>query len=200
MSAVQLSPTAANIFALEETSSLSPVNGNASEGALGHINCPSSSSKPRARHSLLKEFNLASSSELTPRKRKLYERIRNKESALCKLKKKYKAKKLEYLCHADSDPLMENLSSSLSVEAARLLAAIIRNSRLKPRGRRWEFEDKVLALSLLKRSPKSYILLRTLLPLPSRRTLQSLLNTGHFKTGINAHVFGALQHSAENVW
>jgi hypothetical protein len=128
----------------------------------------------------------------------LYECIRNKESALCKLKKKYKAKKLEYLCHVDSDPLMENLSS-FTVEAARLLAAIIRNSRLKPRGRRWNFEDEVLALTLLKHSPKSYILLHTLFPLPSRRTLQSLLNTVHFKTSNNAHVFCALQHSLQKM-
>jgi hypothetical protein len=94
---------------------------------------------------------------------------------------------------------MEKLSSSLSVEAARLLAATVRNSRQKPKGRRWTFEDKVLALALMKRSPKSYILLQTLFPLPSRRTLQSLLNTVHFKTGINAHVFGALIHSVQKM-
>jgi hypothetical protein len=59
---------------------------------------------------------LASLSELTLRNAKLYERVQNKESG--KLKKKYKAKKLEKLCCVDSDPLMENLSSSLTVEAA----------------------------------------------------------------------------------
>jgi hypothetical protein len=32
---------------------------------------------------------------------------------------------------------MENISSSLTVEAARLLAATLRNSRHKPKGRRW---------------------------------------------------------------
>jgi hypothetical protein len=61
---------------------------------------------------------LASLSELTLRNAKLFEHVQNKESALCKLKKKYKAKKLEKLCCVDSDPLMENLSSSLTVEAA----------------------------------------------------------------------------------
>jgi hypothetical protein len=127
--ALQVSPTAANTFAVEETSfTPSSIKVNACDGELRHINCPSSSSKPTARHSLLKELNLASFSELTPRKRKLYECIRNKESVLCKLKKKYKAKKLKKLSSVDSDPLMENLSSSLSVEAARILAAIIRNS------------------------------------------------------------------------
>jgi hypothetical protein len=115
MSAVQPSPTAANTFPVEETSfPLSSVNINASDGELKHINHESSSSKPRARHSQLKELNSASLSELKLRKRKLYEHIWNKESALCKLKKKYKGKKLKKLCDVDSDPLMENLISSLS--------------------------------------------------------------------------------------
>jgi hypothetical protein len=100
----------------------------------------------------------------------------------------------------DSDPLMENLSSSFSVEAVRFLAAIFRNSKQRPQGRRWKFDDKVLALSLLKHSPKSYIILRTLLPLPSPQSFQSILNTVPFRTGINARVFHALQQSAENVW
>jgi hypothetical protein len=54
---------------------------------------------------------------------------------LCKLKKKYKAKNLmKKLCCMDSNPLMENLSFSLTVETARLLEAIVRNSRQKPKG------------------------------------------------------------------
>jgi hypothetical protein len=124
----------------------------------------------------------------------LYELIRNKESALCKLKKKYKEKKLKKLCDVDSDPLMENLSSSFCLETA-FLAAILRNSRQGPQSRRWNFEEKVLALSLLKRSPKSYILLLTLLPLPSTQSLQPILNTRSvpFRRGTPTV-------SAENVW
>jgi len=79
------------------------------------------------------------------------------------------------------------------------LAAIIRNSRCKPRGRRWNFEEKILALSLLKRSPKSYVLLRILFPLPSGSTLQFLPNTIPFTTGINTHVFDALRHSLQKM-
>jgi hypothetical protein len=90
MSAFQPSPAAANTFAGKEIPfPLSCVNIDASDGELRHINCQSSLSKPRARHSLLKEFNLASLLELPPRKRKLYEHIQNKDSTLCKLKKKY---------------------------------------------------------------------------------------------------------------
>jgi hypothetical protein len=124
-------------------------------------------------------------SDLTPRKRKLYQRIQGKESALCKLRKKYRSRKLEDLRHVGSDPLMQKISKSLNAEAVRLLAAIFRNSKHKPRGRRWNFEEKILALSLLKRSRKCYTLLRALFPLPSGRTLQSLLNTVQFRTGIN---------------
>jgi hypothetical protein len=156
MSAIQPSPSAASTFAVKETSfPLSSKNAKASDGELGHISRQSSSSKSRARHSLLKELNLASLSKLTPRKRKLYEHIRNKESALCKLRKKRKREKMKKLCDVDSDPLKQSLSSSFSLQAPRFLAAIFRNSRQKPWCRRWNFEDKVLALSLLKCSPKS---------------------------------------------
>jgi len=79
------------------------------------------------------------------------------------------------------------------------LATIFRNSRYKPRGRGWNFEEKFLALSLLKGSPKCYTLLHTLFPLPSGHTLQSLLNTVHFRTGINTHVFYALCHSMQKM-
>jgi hypothetical protein len=157
MSALQPSPAAAaNTFPVKETYfPLSSVNVNASDGELGHVNHQSSSSKPRARHSLLKELNLASCSELTPRKRKLYDHIWNKERALLKLRKKYKGKKMEKLCDVDSDPLMQGLSS-FSVEAARFLAGVFRNSRQKLQGKRWTSEDKVLALSLLKHNLRSY--------------------------------------------
>jgi hypothetical protein len=73
MSAVHLSPTAANTFAVKENSfSVSSVNINSSDGQLGHISLHSSSPKARASHSLLKELNLALLSKLTPRRRKLY--------------------------------------------------------------------------------------------------------------------------------
>jgi hypothetical protein len=72
---------------------------------------------------------LASILELTLRKRKLDECTWNKENVLCKLKKKFKAKKLKKLCCVVNDPVMENLSSSSTVVAARLLAAIIRNRK-----------------------------------------------------------------------
>jgi hypothetical protein len=59
------SPATASTFAVKETSfPLSSESIKASDGELGYIKRQSSSSKPRARRSLLKELNLASLSEL----------------------------------------------------------------------------------------------------------------------------------------
>jgi hypothetical protein len=131
--------------------------------------------------------------ELTPRKKKLYDRIRTREGALCKLRKKYKTKNMEEVCHLERNPLIRTLSSSLNVHTKVLLSSFSRNIKHKPKGRRWSLEDKLLAISLLKHSPKCYTFLHSLLPLPSRQSLQTILNTVHFRTGINAHVFNTLK-------
>jgi hypothetical protein len=104
-----------------------------------------------------------------------------------------KAKNLEDLYHIDSDPLIENLSYFFIVEADRLLAEIIRNSRLKLKGRRWNLENKSAgSVSLnVAQSPTFSVYS------PSRRTLQSVLSTVYLKTGINISVFCA--YSAD-VW
>ena len=154
---------------------------------------------PRARHSLWKELNLAMS-DLTPTKWKLYHRILRKERALCKLRKNYRSRKLEDLCDVDSDPKTQEISNCLNVEAIRLMAAIIRNSRHKPRGMRWNFKDKILFLSLVKRNPKSHTLLQILFHLLSGWTLQSLLNTVHFNTALIPVCLSTSPLSAENVW
>ena len=109
--------------------------------------------------------------------------IRTRESALCKLRKKYRAKKLKEVCQLDSNPLIQSLSSSLNEDTSTFLASIVRNSKHVPKGRRWSYKEKVLAVSILKHSPRSYTFLRSLFPLPSR-SLQSLLNAVQFGTGI----------------
>jgi hypothetical protein len=61
----------------------------------------------------------------------------------------------------------------------KLLAAIFRDSTQKPKGRRWSFEEKMLALSL--------------------KTLKSIINTVHFTTSINAYVFGKLRQCLQKM-
>jgi hypothetical protein len=62
---------------------------------------------------------------------------------------------------------MQEISNSLNEKAVSLMAAIIRKSRHKLSGRKWNFEDKILFLSLCKHNPKYYTLLQILFPLLS---------------------------------
>jgi hypothetical protein len=72
-------------------------------------------------------------SDLTPRKRELYHRIWREGIALCKLRKKYRSRKLEDLCYVDSDLLIQEISNSVKAETVMLQAAIIRKRRHKTR-------------------------------------------------------------------
>jgi len=96
--------------------------------------------------------------------------IRTRESALWKLRKKYRAMRLKEVCQLDSNSLI--LSFSLNVDTSRFSASIARNSKYEPKGRRWSNKENVLVVSIQKRSPRPYQFLRSLFPLPSRRTLQ----------------------------
>jgi hypothetical protein len=189
-------PAETSSFSKEDTSfPLVSVNESASGEGLGSVNLQRSSPKRKARHSLIKDLGLDRVAKLTPRKKKLFDQIRTRDSALCKLRKKYVTKKIKDVCQLDSNLLIQALSSSLTVSTSLFLASFCRNSRHRPKGRRWSLKEKVLALSLLERNPKSYTFLHSLFPLPTRRSLQSILNTVHFRTGINAHVFYILKRT-----
>ena len=84
-----LLPAETSTFSNEDTSSpLGCANESASGGELGSVNLQSSSPKRTAWHSLIKELSLDRVAKLTPCNKKLYDRIRTRESALCKLRKK----------------------------------------------------------------------------------------------------------------
>jgi len=116
--------------------------------------------KLKARHFVLTKLVLDRVAELTPRNKKPYYMIRTKESALCKLRKMYRAKKLKEVCQLDSNPLTHSLSSSLNVvDTSRFLTYIYNYSKHEPKDRMWNSKDKVLAVSILKCSPRSYAFL-----------------------------------------
>jgi len=123
--------------------------------------------------------------------------IQTRQSALCKLRKKYRAKKLKEVHQLDSNPMIQSLSSSLNVHTSRFLASIVSNIKHEPTGRSWSYKEKVLAVAILNCSPRSYAFLRSLFPLPSRRNLRSLLNTVQFRKGINAHVLTVLKDNVQ---
>lgn len=64
-----------------------------------------------------------------------------------------------------------------------------------PKGRRFALEDKLLALTLMKQSPKGYRLLQKIFALPSTRTLSNMLRKIPFKGGVNTKIIKTLQYS-----
>jgi len=126
------------MFAVEDISC--PLTLNASDGEFRCINRPNPSSKPKARHSLLRELNLATVSQFTPREKLLYDRIRKKESTLCKLRRKCR-QNFKFVSDVEVNAVTEDISTSLNAEGIRLLRGIFTNSKRKPKGRRWNFED-----------------------------------------------------------
>ena len=132
-------PTTTNVFADEDI--FCPLKLNASDGELRRFISPNPSSKPRARHSLLRELNLATVSHFTPREILLYVRIRKKERALCKLRRTCR-KILKFTSDVEVNTVTEDIPTFLNAEGIRLLKGIFRNSKRKPKGRRWDFEEK----------------------------------------------------------
>jgi hypothetical protein len=108
---------------------------------------------------------LATVSELTPREKLPNGMIRKKESVRCKLRKKCQ-QNLKLVSDVEVNTLMNDISASLNAENVRLLQDIFKNGKHKLKGRRWNFENTLLALSLLKHSPISYSFLRVMLSLP----------------------------------
>ena len=81
------------------------------------------STKRKARHSIVKELGLDRLAKLTPGKKKLYDRIRTLQ-----LRKKYVTKNMREVFQLDN-PLIQTLSFSLNVQTSRFLASVVRNSR-----------------------------------------------------------------------
>lgn len=67
--------------------------------------------------------------------------------------------------------------------------------KLKPKGRRFTLEDKLLSLVLYKQSPSAYRLWKKIFALPSKKTLTNLLRMVPMQSGINPHILNSLKTS-----
>ena len=69
----------------------------------------------------------------------------------------------------------EKLSSKFTKIKHLFIDKIIKNYQKHPNGRRFTVEEKIISLSVYKKSAKCYRYLQTLIPLPARSTLKTLL-------------------------
>ncbi|KAJ8965084.1 hypothetical protein NQ317_016114 [Molorchus minor] len=149
------------------------------------------------KRSLFRGIDNLSRTTATPRKVKLMDMVCRKEDQIRKLKVicKERANDIKALSNIDDSTVVRNLFEGMSTTTSDFLISQLRCAKRDPKGRRWTIEEKVVALALLKRSPKCYKLLSKIVAMPSKRTLTSLLEKVTFSVGINEYLFEHINHS-----
>ncbi|XP_026743754.1 uncharacterized protein LOC113505320 isoform X2 [Trichoplusia ni] len=84
-------------------------------------------------------------------------------------------------------------------DAAQIFIKLQLKGTKKPRGRRYTRNEKIMALSIYKQSPKAYNLLKKMFILPSKRCLQKILSSFQMKPGINAEILENLKKQVQHM-
>lgn len=84
-------------------------------------------------------------------------------------------------------------------DAAQFFIKLQLKGTKKPRGRRYTRNEKIMALSIYKQSPKAYNLLKKMFILPSKRCLQKILSSFQMKPGINAEILEYLKKQVQHM-
>ena len=134
-----------------------------------------------------------SQQEETPKKRRLRKAL-TKERVKChRLLRKLSptTSKPQPPCIAD---VKRYLSGILSGPGLKLVTALLENSGISKHRRRWTDDVKAICLSIFYQSRKAYAYLRTILTLPSVRTLKRPLERIEVGPGMSPDVIELLKH------
>lgn len=148
---------------------------------------------------LLSHVGVTRAVHLTPKARKLYKIASDLKRVTRKLNFDHvenKKRVKEALKYSTS---LEFLETRLNKQSLNFLSCQLRMETKNARGRRYSFEDKVFALSLLKQSTRAYKILQKTFALPSRKCLISLLNKIPFNVGINPPIMETLKKSTDKL-
>lgn len=91
------------------------------------------------------------------------------------------------------------MTDKMTLSAKIFTSMQFRETQKKPRGRRFHMEEKILSMSLFKRSPKCYSLLSKCFTLPSTKTLKNLLGKIKIGPGINKLVFERMKKTVGDI-
>ncbi|XP_046391124.1 uncharacterized protein LOC124159389 [Ischnura elegans] len=181
------------------TSSLSGDISGSSDSCSRTMKCPSV--RRGALLSILHDIGMKKVSGLTPRKKLMFSRMKNLRRQLKKLTKVTDGS--TSACNSNhllqDSRFLNGLDHNFPPSVVKLVKMLLREGNRKPKGRRWSHEEKVLALSIFKKSPKCYSLLRALIPLPCRKTLSHHLSKFTFLPGINPGIFKFLSSVVEGM-
>ncbi|KAI4455615.1 thap domain-containing protein 9 [Holotrichia oblita] len=147
----------------------------------------------RKRSSFLKTVGVTRKQQLTPKSRKLY----HIATALQRTARRLDYENIDLKQRVEladnfikSEEFMHTVVNDV---AAKFIMSQIKLQKIKPRGRRFTLDDKLLALSIMKQSPKGYRFLQKVFALPARKTLNKLLHQVPFYCGINGSIVNSLK-------
>lgn len=87
----------------------------------------------------------------------------------------------------------EKLTDKMNPLAKKFIWMQIEQCTKKARGRRFSDEEKLIALSIMKQSPKCYRFLHKIFILPSKYTLNKMIASLNVEAGINTQIFEAIK-------
>lgn len=85
------------------------------------------------------------------------------------------------------------ITEKLNPLATKFLWMQINQCTKKSRGRRFTDEEKLIAMAILKQSPKCYKFLHKIFILPSKYTINKMISKLNVEAGINAQIFEAVK-------
>ena len=129
---------------------------------------------------------------LSPKCKKLYRKcvqiIKSKRLLMYNVEQKLEiAKKLS------EENSFDELVKNMTPQAKTFLHMQISQNNKHIKGRRFTNREKLLALTIMKQSPKAYKLLQKIFILPSKRTLNKFLQNLTIEPGLNIHIIKQLQ-------
>ncbi|VEN58396.1 unnamed protein product, partial [Callosobruchus maculatus] len=166
--------------------------------ATAAVTIPSSATLSRG-YKILKPIGVRRVRDLSPHARYIYqiavglrEKGRRAHTELMSAKKRLREAE-KYL---NSLNLLEN---KVNPTTLRFIMSQVKLQKVQPKGRRFSLQDKILALSLLKQSPRGYRHLQRIFALPSRKTLTNLLRKIPLEPGINKTLIRVLETTCNNL-
>lgn len=139
--------------------------------------------------------------DLTPKAMKFYYealRLKRKSDKLSKNVTSYKTR-IKLAKKYSEDDSFRSLSTKVNKITYNFILSQLKTQNKKPNGRRYTQEDKILALSIFKQSPKAYNYLSTIFSLPSPKTLNLLLQDIPFYPGLNRHIIENLRNQSQKL-
>lgn len=91
------------------------------------------------------------------------------------------------------DTSFQKLVSGMNSVARKFLWMQVKLCTKSKQGRRFSLEEKVIALSIMKQSPKCYRFLQRIFILPCKTTLNNMLSNVNVQAGINPQIFNVIK-------